>query len=317
MRAVSDRARRFLVVAALVLLAGVLAVGARAAWKRYRSRPAPVVRTGALAAADATPILRAGGLGFAEGPALDARGDLYFTDIPANRIHRLREGGPLETFREGSGGANGLVFDAAGRLLACEGERGRVTATDAAGNVTVVADLYDGRRFNKPNDLWVDAAGGVYFTDPAYGLPVVQDGEHVYYVRPGGAGVTRVAADLARPNGVTGSPDGRILYVADEKGRAVYAYDVAPDGTLSGRRLFAPVRGDGIKTDARGNLWVAADAVRVYDPSGREVDAIPLPERPTNLCFAGTDLRTLYVTAPHAVYAVRVKVPGAMRSRRP
>ncbi|MDP6546582.1 MAG: SMP-30/gluconolactonase/LRE family protein [Phycisphaerae bacterium] len=162
---------------------------------------------------------------FTEGPAVDAKGNVFFTDIPKNLIYKLSVDGKLSVWREDSGGANGLFFDRKGNLLACEGNRGRVTSATPKGKVTVLAGKYGGKRFNKPNDLWVDPAGGVYFTDPVYGrFKVTQGGEHVYYLSPDCKKVTRVIDDMKRPNGIVGTPDGKVLYVADHGAGKVYRY---------------------------------------------------------------------------------------------
>ena len=128
----------------------------------------------------------AGGFKFTEGPAADAKGNIFFTDIPNNRIHKWSLDGKLSTFRENSGGANGLYFDKKGNLLACEGGGRRLVSIDPKGNVTVLADKYQNKKFNSLNDLWIDPKGGIYFTDPRYGSRdnLDQDGEHVYYLSP-------------------------------------------------------------------------------------------------------------------------------------
>ncbi len=159
-----------------------------------------------------------GGFQFTEGPAVDAKGNVFFSDIPNNRIHVWSLDGKLSTFREETGGANGLFFDREGNLLACEGGARRLTSTAVetadgkftAGKVTVLADKYDGKRFNAPNDLWIDPEGGVYFTDPYYGpkMELEQGGFHVYYLSADHKQLTRVIDDLKMPNGVLGTSDG-------------------------------------------------------------------------------------------------------------
>ncbi|MCP4536924.1 MAG: SMP-30/gluconolactonase/LRE family protein, partial [Chloroflexi bacterium] len=158
--------------------------------------------SGSVVAEGAEPALVADGLSFAEGPAVDAKGNLYFSDITANRIYKWTSAGGLTVFKENSGGANGLFFDPDGNLPACEGSNGRVVSIDSAGSVTVLADSYNAAPFNEPNDLWVAPDGGVYFTDPVYNATLVQDGEHVYYISPDRSSVTRVIADMVRPNGI-------------------------------------------------------------------------------------------------------------------
>jgi len=249
---------------------------------------------------------------FTEGPAVDAKGNVFFTDIPNNRIHKWSVAdGKMSVWREDSGGANGLFFDKKGNLLACEGNRGRVTSITPKGEVTVLADKYDGKRFNKPNDLWVDPAGGVYFSDPVYGrYKVVQGGEHVYYISPDGKKVTRVIDDMTRPNGIVGTPDGKVLYVADHGGRKVYRYDIGKPGALLGKKEFARVACDGMTLDSEGNVYLTSDAVLVYNSKGKRIERIDTPQRPANVCFSGADLKTLFITARSSVYTLKMRVKG-------
>lgn len=248
---------------------------------------------------------------FTEGPAVAANGDVYFTDIPNNRIHRWSPDGTVSVFFEPTGGANGLMFTRGGNLLACEGSKGRVIGIDPAGGIGVIAAEYEGRRFNSPNDLWIDAAGGVYFTDPVYGREVVQDGEHVYYVPPDRETPVRVIDDLVRPNGVIGTPDGKLLYVADHGDNKTYRYSIRPDGTLADKALFCESGSDGMTLDEEGNLYLTGAGVLVFSPGGEQIGAIEVPQRPTNLCFGGPDRRTLLITARTAVYTLHMRLRGA------
>jgi gluconolactonase len=248
----------------------------------------------------------AGGFGFTEGPATDTEGDVYFTDIPNNRILKWSVEGKLSTFLENSGGANGLFFDRAGNLIACQGGTGKVVSIAPDGTVTVVAAEYDGKPFNSPNDLWIDAKGGIYFSDPRYGsrdnLP--QDGEHVYYIRPDRT-VIRVIDDMVRPNGLIGTPDGRKLYVADAGANRTYIYTINPDGTLTDKTLFVEQGSDGMTLDADGNVYLTSRAVDVYDPAGKRIRTIEVPERPSNVCFGGKDKKTLFITARTSFYCAK------------
>lgn len=238
------------------------------------------------------------GFQFTEGPAADAKGNVYFTDIRANRIHMYSMDGKTTVFRENSGGANGLFFDRDGNLLVCEGENKRVTSISADGKVTVLADQYSGKPFNKPNDLWLDAKGGIYFTDPIYGkVPKTQDGEHVYYIAPARSKVIRVIDDFKRPNGLIGSPDGQTLYVADAGHSRVWKYSIQPDGTLTNKTLFTEHGSDGMTLDAQGNLYITEKSVLVFSPEGKQINEIKTPARPTNVTFGGKDGETLFITA--------------------
>ena len=261
---------------------------------------------GAVAADSAQLTTIADRLQFTEGPVSDAEGNVFFADVRAGRIYRWSIDGRLSVVREDTGGANGLAFDRDGNLLACEGDRGRITATGPQGKVTVLAEQYNKTRFNRPNDLWVDPKGGVYFSDPAYGgAEVVQDGEHVYYILPDRSRVIRVIDDMVRPNGLVGTPDGKTLYVTDHGAKATYRYHVNEDGTLSGKTLFVAVGGDGMTLGREGNVYLAENGIRVFNPAGREVATIDVPHEPTNVCFGGKDGHTLFITARIAVYSLR------------
>lgn len=263
-----------------------------------------------VVAEGATITLIAGGFDFAEGPAADRKGNLFFSDIPAGRIYRWSEDNGLSVFREDSGGANGLVLGPEGLLLACEGERGRVVAVDPAGTVTVLAEKYRNLRFNEPNDLWFTPEGGIYFTDPVYNGSLTQDGEHVYHISPA-LEVTRVIDDVIRPNGIIGTGDGKTLYVTDHGAGKTYRYSAGKDGSLSDKQLFASVGGDGMTIDSEGNVYLSGDGVKVFDSIGNLMETIDVPGQTTNICFGGSDGRTLFITTVSSVYSLRMMVEGA------
>ncbi len=253
-----------------------------------------------------------GGLRFTEGPAADAEGNVLFSDIPNNRIHKWSLGGRLTTFQENSAGSNGLYFDKKGNLLACQGGGRQLVSIDPKGNITVLADKYEGKKFNSPNDLWIDPKGGIYFTDPRYGSrdDMEQDGEHVYYLTPDRTKLIRVINDMVRPNGIIGTPDGGTLYVADHGGRKTFAYTVNEDGTLSNKKLIAPEGSDGMTIDSEGNIYLTTDVVAVYNTEGEKIETIKVPEGPANVTFGGKDKKTLFITARTSLYAVRMRVKG-------
>ena len=256
----------------------------------------------------------AGDFRFTEGPAADGKGDIYFTDIPTNRILRWSvETGLLSTFREDSGGANGLYFDRKANLLVCEGSGGRLVSISPDGRLSVLAAEYDGKPFNSLNDLWIDPEGGVYFTDPRYGnrdnLP--QDGEHVYYLTPDHTKVIRVIDDMVRPNGLIGTPNGRTLYVTDHGAGKTYFYTVNEDGTLADKKIFAPEGSDGMTIDSRGNVYLTNRVVAVYSRDGEKIAEIEVPEGPANVTFGGANRRTLFITARTSLYSVQMAVRGA------
>jgi len=298
--------RAMIVVAAGACLVGMAGVATVA-------REAPV--GGSDVVADGAKVVEiATNFKFTEGPAADAKGNVYFTDIPNLRIHRWSVEGKMTTFMEKSGGANGLYFDRDGSLLACQGLARKIVSIDARGKVTVLAGTYGGKAFNKPNDLWLDPKGGIYFSDPMYGrAQKTQDGEHVYYLKPDRKTVIRVIDDMVRPNGMIGTPDGRVLYVTDHGGKKTFRYTIKADGTLTNKKLFAPVGSDGMTMDSEGNVYLTESAVLVYSPAGKRIARIAVPQRPSNVCFGGKDGRTLFITARRGFYSIRMRVGGARR----
>jgi gluconolactonase len=238
-------------------------------------------------------------------------GELFFSDIEARKIYRFDNRGQPSVFLQDSGGANGLFFDKSGSLIACQGDLGRVVSISQQRDITVLADSYRGKRFNKPNDLWIDPEGGIYFSDPAYGTKPIQDGEHVYYISADRASVTRVIDDMVRPNGLISAPNGQILYVADHGAGKVYAYDMTGPGILFNKRLFVTKACDGMTIDRFGNVYITNESsVLVYSPSGELIEQIPAEGQVTNVCFAGLGASTLYITSTHALFSVEMQVSG-------
>jgi gluconolactonase len=262
------------------------------------------------------------GFKFTEGPAADTAGNVLFTDIPNERIHRVGADGKLTVFREKSHKANGLMFNGKGELVACEMD-GQVAAYAADGSARrVLADKFDGKRFNAPNDLVVDRHGGVYFTDPEYNAPrpLPQSIRTFYYVAADGK-VTRLHdKDLPNPNGIILSPDEKTLYVIPSSSSRMLAYPIEGPGKIGAARTFCELvqpkgqkdrGGDGLTVDARGNLYITSGlGLQVFDPSGRKLGIIPIPEAPANVTFGGKDSKTLYVTARTSVYTVDMEVAG-------
>jgi gluconolactonase len=299
---------------------------------------------GDLVAADTKPTAAAV-VCFLEGPAADADGNLFFSDIAGNRILKMDAKGVVTTFRADSGRTNGNCFDGEGRLISCEGgEQGpgrrRMVRTDMkTGQVTVLTEKYDGKRYNSPNDVCVDSKGRIWFTDPRYGdrSDLEMDVEGVYRIDPDGK-VTRVLTqkDVDRPNGICVTPDAKTLYVIDSHpkpggNRKIWAFAIQADGSLKDRRLvydFGKGRGgDGMRLDVKGNIWVAAGinfprgnpgetldvpaGVYVISPEGKLLGRIPIQEDLiTNVTFGGKDLKTLYVTAGKTVFTFPVQVAG-------
>lgn len=272
----------------------------------------PVAQSPELVAPGATLEQIATGFGFVEGPTADSTGALYFSDIPSERIHRWTSDAGVVTVREETGRTNGLQFDAEGNLLMCEMDGRRVTAIDPQGVLSVVVDELDGRRFNSPNDLWIDPNGGIYFSDPRYGptSDLEMDGEHVYYISPDRQQVRQVTDDLVRPNGIIGTADGTRLYVADHGAGRTYVYGRADDGSLREKRLFVAQGSDGMTMDERGNVYLTGSDITVYNPLGELIASIAVPEPPANLTFGGPDRTTLFMTARTSLYALEMAVTG-------
>jgi gluconolactonase len=256
----------------------------------------------------------AGGFQFTEGPVWSRDGYLLFSDVPDNKIWRVSAEGK-SVFREASNGANGNTFDAQGRLYSCESRSRRVTRTSKDGKIEVLAEKFEGKRLNAPNDIVVRKDGHVYFTDPAFGAQADSrdlDFYGIFHITPRGQ-LNLVAKTPGRPNGAALSPNGRLLYVADSDERVLRVFDVASNGTASnGRVLVSGINGppDGIRTDEKGNIWVTCNNVSVFSPEGKLVGKIDFPETPRNLTFGDQDFQTLYVTALKSVYRVRLNVKG-------
>lgn len=291
------------------------------------------VHAGDIVPADAKLEKVAGDCRFTEGPAADAQGNVYFTDSPNNRIMVVRPGGKVEVWNSKSRDANGMRFDAKGRLITCCGEDGAraVLRHESDGKITVLADRYQGKRLTAPNDLCIDRLGRIYFTDPCYGRKP-KDGQEKFAVYRIDANkgesianqVTRVIDDVVMPNGIAISPDDKTLYVADNapgnKGpHTLVAYDILPDGTCKRRGVlhdFGARRGiDGMVLDAAGNIYATAESgdktgVYIFSPAGKQLGFIRTPETATNCVFGDKDLKTLYITAGRSLYKIRTSATG-------
>ncbi|HXL53154.1 MAG TPA: SMP-30/gluconolactonase/LRE family protein [Gemmatimonadales bacterium] len=288
---------------------------------------------------------------FTEGPAPAPDGSVYFSDITVGKASGYQAGyiwrwdpqtRTSTVFRSPSGMSNGMLFDAQGRLVVAEGAwfgGRRITRTDMkTGKSVILAALFDGRPFNSPNDVALDARGRIYFTDPRYvgWEPIEQPVQGVYRIDPDGR-VSLVAADAGKPNGIAVSPDQATLYVgANDNGslgdlppetpaapgrKALLAYDLAPDGSAKFRRAvvdFSPAGPDGITVDREGNIYCAVQGERqgiyAYSPAGKELAYIPTAESPTNVKFGRAgDAQTLFITAGKSLYRIRVERTGVTR----
>ncbi len=260
-----------------------------------------------------------GGFAFTEGLTCDAAGNLFFTDQPNDRILRWSAEGRLSTFLQPAGRANGMYFDAEGRLIACADEKNELWAIGPDGGSTLLWKGHEGQPLNGPNDVWVHPGGGLYFTDPFYKRPwwahdaMPQDGQHVYYLAPGAERLVRVTADLTQPNGIIGSPDGTTLYVADIGAKQTWRYEIQADGRLTGKTLFCEHGSDGMTLDNEGHLYLTGDGVRVFDPTGRQVAHVEVPDAAwtANVSFCGSDRRTLFITASEGLYSIRTRTRAA------
>ena len=260
-----------------------------------------------------------------EGPAYSpAWRCLLFSDIPNDRTLRWDETtGVVGTFAQPAGHANGRTIDRQGRVITCEHGGRRVTRTEYDGTTTVLADRWQGKRFNSPNDVVERADGTVWFTDPSYGIETDYEGDraeselggcYVFRIDPDGA-VEVVADDFVRPNGLAFSADESQLYVVDTRARHIRRFGVSGEGGLTGGEVFADAGEsayDGVRLDEAGRLWVAAeDGIHCFDPDGTLLGKLLLPEIASNLSFGGAKGNILFVTATWALYVLRLNVCGA------
>ena len=256
---------------------------------------------------------------FTEGPAADPEGNVYFTDQPNNKIYKWSINGEITLFMDESNRSNGLYFDNDGVLLSCADLNNRLVKIHPDKTMEIVVSDFDGKRLNGPNDLWVHSSGRIYFTDPFYKRQwwdheekEIQS-ENVYCFYPEENKVSIVAANLVRPNGIIGTPDGKKLFVADINDKKTYSYKINKDGTLTNRELFVEVGSDGMTIDNKGNVYVTnTSGVTVFDKDGEQIEEIPTGEKWTaNVTFGGKDRKTLFITAMKSVYTLKMKVRGA------
>lgn len=281
---------------------------------------------------------------FTEGATCDPDGNVFFTDQPNDRIMKWSLDGKLSTFMKPSGRSNGMIFDHEGNLISCADEKNELWMITPDKKCTVLVQGYRGKLLNAPNDVWLRPGGGLYFTDPWYKRdywkrgPKEQDVEGVYYLpgrrrekaadKPDRAGredrksadkvlpyepgePIRVIDDLKTPNGITGTPDGKTLYISDLGSHRTYAYDIRADGSLANKRLFCELGSDGMTLDSEGNVYLTGKGVTVFDRTGRKIDHIDVPEPwSANVCFGGKDRKTLFITASKCLYSVRMRVAG-------
>ena len=271
------------------------------------------------------------GLAWSEGPVWFGDGRyLLWSDIPNNRIMRWdEETGVASVFRKPSNHANGNTRDRQGRLVSCEHSGRRITRTEYDGTITVLADRFDGKRLNSPNDVVVKSDDSIWFTDPPYGIRNNYNGsmaqqelpQNVYRLDKTGK-LTVVAEGIALPDGLAFSPDEKILYIQEDGSSppGLRAYDVVDDGTrLTNMRVLIRMergKADGLRVDVDGNIWCAweggegLDGVFIFNSTGKPIGHIQLPERCGNVCFGGTRKSRLFITASRSVYALWVNTSG-------
>ncbi|HTP34942.1 MAG TPA: SMP-30/gluconolactonase/LRE family protein [Candidatus Acidoferrales bacterium] len=250
------------------------------------------------------------GYRFTEGPAWCKDGYLIFSDTPSDRLLKWTPGSPVEVLRSDAHGPAGNAFDAQGRLYTCETRTRRVTRTDKSGKIGVLAERWEGKRLNAPNGIVVAKNGSVYFTDPAFG----EQSDHreldfygVYHIPPKGA-MELVAKFTGRPHGITFSPNGRILYVADADAKNVRAFDLDKNGEASNDRVLVPKTlgiPTGIAVDDKGNLWVAGGNIGIYNPEGKRLHTIEMHDPVSACAFGEADMKSLFLTVRGVVMRAR------------
>lgn len=256
---------------------------------------------------------------FTEGASTDKHGNVFFTDQPNDDIWKYDTDGKLSLWKHGTGRSNGTYFDAQGNLITCADEHGELRSFNDKGNATVVAKDYNGYQLNGPNDVWIDAKGGMYITDPYYqrdywtrtkpdeGL----QGEFVYYFKPGSNQFMIADSTVKKPNGIVGTPDNKHLYVADMGQDKTFIYDINDDGSLTNRRVFTDMSSDGMTLDEQGNVYLTGGGVTIFNTEGKKIEHIDVPEDWTgNLCFGGKNKDVLFITASKSVYTIQMQVKG-------
>jgi gluconolactonase len=260
------------------------------------------------------------GFGFTEGPVWDQAGFLYVSDEITNKIYRLHSNGKQEEVIA-LGDPDGNTFDRQHRLIDCASVLRAIIEVTPDGKYKILADRYDGKKFNSPNDVTVGPDGALYFTDPTLDLVAGEKQETLFqgvYRLDAKGGVQLLTKDLTQPNGLAFSPDGKHFYVDDSEKRNIRVYDVGPDGSVRNGRIFGEEPGgkgdgvpDGIKVDKNGNLFVTGPkGIWVWDSKGNHLGTIVMPEQPANMNWGDKDYRTLYITATTSVYRLEMKTQG-------
>jgi len=263
------------------------------------------------------------GFQFTEGPVGTPDGNLYFTDNRANKIHFLDASGKITVAHENTNNANGLALTREGDLLEVQGVGKRVNKRSRDGTVTTLTESFEGKPFMAPNDLFVDARGGIYFSDPGPRPVLPGRKAFVYYLPVSAKEPILIDDQLGRPNGLILTADGKTLLVNDSLSETFYAYDVEPDGKVKNKRPFAKLRdipegkesgADGMAIDRDGRVYVASvPGVQIFDAAGQYLGTVPAPRHTSNVAFAGPDRKTLYITAREGLYRVKTLAQGLDR----
>ncbi len=258
----------------------------------------------------------AGGYRFADGPVWTPDKRLFFTELPTNTIYQWIPGQKIEPMRSESNGAQGLTFDPQDRLYICESRGRRVIRQDKKGKFDVLAEKWEGKRLNGPNDIVVRKDGNVYFTDSVFGSALSRrelDFNGIFHISPKGELNVIAKWKHSRPNGITLSPNGKLLYVSSSDDRKIVAFDLDKNGAATNERAFVTgISGvpGGIRCDEKGNLYLAANGVQIFTHEGRKIRDIELADFPSNLAFGEADLQTLFVTTRRSLYRIRVPYKG-------
>ncbi|QPH40814.1 SMP-30/gluconolactonase/LRE family protein [Pedobacter endophyticus] len=254
---------------------------------------------------------------FAEGASVDKKGNVFFTDQPNDKIWKYDTNGKLTLYMEKSGRANGTYFDKKGNLIVCADENNQIWSIDKNKKATVLFSDFEGKKVNGPNDIWIDAKGGIYFTDPYYQRdywtrqkPEIEK-QRVYYLPKGKKQATIVADDLLKPNGIVGTPDGKFLYVADMNANKTYRYPINSDASLGQKQVVLNQNSDGMTLDSNGNIYVTGKGVNIYKPTGEQIGHIEVPENWCgNICFGGKNKNILFITASKSLYTIATNAKG-------
>jgi len=265
-----------------------------------------------------TPVLISNKFSFTEGPAVDKEGNIFFTDQPNNQIWKYGIDGKLSLFMDTAGRSNGLYFDEKGNIISCADEHNELLSISPSKKVTVLIYNFNGKIFNGPNDVWVNPVNGdIYFTDPYYKRdywkgdhPHIEE-QNVYYLAKNKKQPVLAEAELTKPNGIIGTPDGKFLFIADIGANKTYKYIIDNDGSLTGKKLFTNQGSDGMTIDNKGNIYLTGKGVTIYNKEGKLIEHISIPEDWTaNVCFGGKNMNELFITASKSVYVLHTNVKG-------